>query len=260
MNGSLQAASGRYFEPFLGSGALFFHLRPARATLSDLNAELVNAYRQVCDRVDEVIEALRPLRHSQREYKKQRQLVPDGALERAVQFIYLNRTCWNGLYRVNRAGRFNVPIGRHRYPRVCDPEVLRAAGGALRGAKLLAGDFEDVLKDAREGDFVYLDPPYATAAHPRANGFIEYNSSLFALADQKRLAAVAHDLRRRGCLVLISNVDHPTIVSLFRGFRSTRISRSSTIAGIITDRGKVRERLFLNFALEDLGASNGSTA
>jgi DNA adenine methylase len=160
--GLLPANYGRYFEPFLGGGAVFFSQTPPRAVLSDVNSELVDCYVAIRDAVEDVIEALRAHRYEKAHYYEVRSLDP-GSLalsERAARTIFLNRTGYNGLYRVNRRGGFNVPFGRYSNPRLCDPANLRACALALRGVDIRCREFDDAVKGARRQDFVYFDPPY----------------------------------------------------------------------------------------------------
>jgi DNA adenine methylase len=180
----------RYVEPFLGGGAMFFALCPERALLADLNKELIDVFRTVRDEVDSVIKALRPLKNNEDTYYAIRASKPRNAAMKAARFIYLNKTCFNGLYRVNTRGEFNVPFGRHGAQLViCDERQLRAASEALAATDFDSADFGATVRRARAGDLVYFDPPYTTA-HTN-NGFIEYNQRVFSWADQRRLARVA---------------------------------------------------------------------
>jgi DNA adenine methylase len=225
-------AGRRYSEPFLGGGAVFFALQPERALLADLNAELIEVFAAVQDDVEAVVEALQPLKNDEDTYYRVRRSRPRKAATRAARFIYLNKTCFNGLYRVNTRGDFNVPFGRHgQQLLVCDVDQLTAASRALASAELAVGDFGATGRRARAGDVVYFDPPYTTA-HSN-NGFIEYNQRVFSWADQRRLARNALALVRRGVHVAISNADHPAITALYadRAFCLHRISRWSTMAG-----------------------------
>lgn len=153
---------GRYYEPFVGGGALFFALQPKRAVLADKNQELANAYLVVRDNVEELVISLRQHRNHRDYYYRLRSLNPLEltSLERASRFIYLNKTCYNGLWRVNRRGHFNVPFGRYKDPKICDADNLRAVSAALQGVEIRCSDFEEALQTATGGDLVYLDPPY----------------------------------------------------------------------------------------------------
>jgi DNA adenine methylase len=236
----------RFIEPFLGGGAVFFGLLPKVAILSDLNADLIHAYEVVRDDVESLIERLARLPVTAEDYYRIRDERPRNNVERAARFIYLNKTCFNGLYRVNVAGEFNVPYGRHRRSMVvCDRDQLRTASRALANADIKMSDFGRTLRSARSGDLVYCDPPYTTAH--RDNGFVEYNSRVFSLRDQRRLATWARVLLQRGVSVAISNADHPSITRLYAGseFKRHRIERWSTIAGSASKRYPTTELLIV---------------
>jgi len=239
-------AGAKYIEPFLGGGALFFALRPTRSVLSDMNAELVETYQAVQEEVEEVIRFLSRLNHDKESYYRVRRSKPLTRASRAARFIYLNKTCFNGLYRVNTAGEFNVPFGKHGPALVvCDIAQLRRASEALHGATVVADDFGAVLRRARSGDLVYLDPPY-TIAHSN-NGFIEYNAKVFSWQDQSRLARLALGLVRRNVKVAISNAEHGSIRDLYdhSEFTIHRISRKSTMAGSSEARFSAAELLIV---------------
>jgi DNA adenine methylase len=236
----------RYFEPFLGGGAVYFGLTPARALLSDLNGELIETFEAVRDEVDKVIRRMQPLANEEGCYYTVRASRPRTRAGRAARFIYLNKTCFNGLYRVNMQGEFNVPFGRHGPNHVvCDECQLRSAAQALSGTECAVADFGRSMRRARAGDLVYLDPPY-TLAHVN-NGFIEYNARVFSWEDQRRLAVIARRLVSRGVRVAISNGDHPSITSLYKGpaFTVTRVDRKSTVAGLPQHRFPTSELLIV---------------
>ena len=244
--------TGRYYEPFLGGGAVFFALRPPQASVSDLNRELVTTYRAVRDHPSQVLDILATYSDDQDCYYQTRDLKPRSDEETAARLIYLNRTCWNGLYRVNRAGRFNVPKGWFDHQvRFRRPSEIRAASRALKGVDISCKDFETATKDAKKGDIVYCDPPYTTAHNQ--NGFLRYNQRLFSWADQQRLARTAHDLAEGGCDVVVSNADHKAIRELYRGFVTIRVDRQSAIAGNVRRRGRVAELLFVSPSLCNAG-------
>jgi len=223
---------------------VFFALRPRRAVLSDTNSELMNCYVQVRERPHGVIERLGRLRNTQAEYYRIRAAVPRSDVGRAARLIYLTTLSFNGIYRVNLRGEFNVPYGCKVHLAPCDPAAIMATSEALAAANLLCGDFEASLVGARRGDFVYLDPPY-TVAHGD-NGFLKYNSRIFSWEDQRRLATVAADLVRRGCRVAVSNADHPCIRELYRGFRLALVERPSVIAASGAFRRRITECVFYN--------------
>lgn len=242
-----------YYEPFVGSGALFFALEPRSAILSDSNPELMNCYRAVRNHCKSVINVLNELRIAKKTFYEIREKfwLEDDRIKKAAYFIYLNKTCWNGLYRVNRDGKFNVPVGRHVRVgyKVFDPEHLQCASRLLKRATIKCGDFEEAVKGARKNDLVYFDPPYITT-HLK-DSFIKYNSILFHQSDELRLAQLAEKLARRGTLVVLSNAAHPLIKDQYNGvFLKTELLRPSLIAGDPTKRTKFLELLVSNFALE----------
>ena len=218
---------GAYFEPFLGGGSVFFALLPERGVLSDASERLVETYESLRDEPLEVIAALEQWQNDEATYYRVRDLDYQESALRSAQLIYLNRTCWNGLYRVNLSGRFNVPYGHHQR-RVFDADHLLRISSALQNTVLRYGDFYINVLDASEGDFVYFDPPYTTR-HSR-NGFLKYNQSLFTWEDQERLGRTAVELADRGCHVVVTNASYEPILSLYQGFRHEEISRSSVLA------------------------------
>lgn len=244
------AAHGRYFEPFAGGAAVFFHLGPTAAVLSDRNRDLIEMYRTVAADPDGVLRvlALHKQHHDEAHYYQTRARWNDRSvswtpLDRAATFIYLNRTCFNGLYRVNRAGDFNVPMGRYKNPAICDPAVLHAASAVLRRATLLCGDYADAVATATAGDLVYFDPPYDPVT-PTAN-FTSYTADSFGPADQRALADTVRTLADRGCAVVLSNSDTPLVRSLYRGLRIDRVRCPRAINSDPSRRGDVDEVLVL---------------
>lgn len=234
----------QYYEPFLGGGALFFALSPSRSVLADSNLELINCYQQVRDRPETVITHLAGLKNTESEYYAVRSSLPSDEAARAARLIYLMTLSFNGIHRVNVRGEFNVPYGYKTHLVVCDPVRIYATSAALSSSRLLCGDFETSLSGAEKGDLVYLDPPY-TVAHGD-NGFVKYNSKIFSWGDQLRLAKVASELDQRGCHVVISNADHPSIESLYGNFKVQRISRASVIAASAGHRGTITECIYYN--------------
>ncbi len=242
-----------YHEPFLGGGALFFALsrkgvlEARRVYLSDSNASLIEAYEVVRDELERLIERLEVHRdrHDEAHYYRVRAEVPGDPVARAARMIYLNKTCFNGLYRVNSKGLFNVPMGRYVRPSILDRSNLEAVSRALRGVELLAASFETTLDRAREGDFVYFDPPY----HPlsETSSFTSYDRNGFGPADQERLADVVAGLSRRGVHVLLSNSATGFIESLYARFKLESVTAARTINSRGSSRGAVREVLVRNF-------------
>jgi DNA adenine methylase len=235
---------GTYFEPFLGAGALFFAIRPVKAVLSDKNSDVVTCFKQVRDNPSGLISNLRRLTNSSEEYYRVRSSSPRMPGTKAARLIYLARLSFNGIYRVNLDGNFNVPYGKRTHRCVCDAKNLRDASGVLKGKRILCADFESVVKEAKKRDFIYIDPPY-TVAHTN-NGFLKYNDKIFSWSDQVRLASVADSLARKGCYVLISNAWHPSIRQLYKNFVPHEISRPSSIAAAATSRKTILEYLFTN--------------
>lgn len=230
-----------YREPFLGSGALYFLLRPKRAVLSDTCPDLIKTFAAVRDNVDTVSCHLASLKPCREGYYKVRENRSREQYKYAAEFIYLNKRCWNGLYRVNAAGVFNVPFGRHKTDFLVDFNNLNSCAATLASSRtsLEVCDFEENLKDAKPGDLVYLDPPYVTGHNN--NGFIAYNEVLFSWSDQTRLARIAQDLARKGVHVIVSNANHDEIIKLYPKFKVKHFNRSSTLASDIMRRRLVSE-------------------
>ena len=250
----------RYLEPFVGGGAVFFHLfRQGRlaggeALLLDSLEELINCYRVVQAQIEELIAELQrhePHKHDEAYFYRVRawDRSPDYArrneIERAARFLFLNRTCYNGLYRVNQRGQFNVPFGRYRNPNICPAGKLRAASRALQGVTLLAGDFTRSLEAAAPGDFVYLDPPYQPLSDT-AN-FTSYTLNAFGVEDQRRLADLFRELDRRGCLVMLSNSSTGLIRELYDGYRQVEVQATRVISSKADARGAIPELLVMNY-------------
>jgi DNA adenine methylase len=235
-------STGRYYEPFVGGGALFFALRPARATLADVNERLVRAYRGVAHHVGDVVRLLGGYPHASEFFYRLRAEAIDARsdAEVAAWFIYLNRTGYNGLYRVNRKNVFNVPFGRYANPTVCDEPTLRACAAALAGTTLLVADFEKVVSSARRGDFVYFDPPYAPLS--ATSSFTSYTSDGFGPDDQRRLRDVARRLKKRGVHVLLSNSSAPLTRELYAdGFEVFEVPATRMLNSKGDGRGAIAE-------------------
>jgi DNA adenine methylase len=242
MNAMTLGLTGRYIEPFVGSGAIYFALEPRRALLSDVNESLVETFRCVRDHPREIEQALQAhhSRHSYSHYYEMRDRQYADRIERAVQFIYLNRTCWNGLYRVNRNGKFNVPVGTKTRVRLPSDDWF-AASELLSGAMLHCQDFERTVDAAESGDLVFADPPY-TVKH-NLNGFIKYNESLFSWDDQIRLRDSVARARTRGAKVVVTNADHESVRQLYKDFDLRPLERASVLSGDPAYRGRYSELL-----------------
>jgi len=242
-----------YHEPFLGGGALFFALtRNGRLTgkrvfLSDSNPELVNAFRVVRDDPEELLRLLEDYqdRNTSRDYYRIRAQRPRSPAKRAARLIYLNRTCYNGLYRVNSRGEFNVPFGRYGNPRIYDPQNILAVSEALQGVEIIQEDFEAVLSRAKPGDLVYFDPPYypisATAR------FSDYTANGFSSEDHIRLARAFASLAEMGVLVMESNSDTRFVRKHYRAWRLIKIRARRPINSRAEGRGAVSELVVLSY-------------
>jgi DNA adenine methylase len=236
----------RYFEPFLGGGAVFFALQPEAATLSDVNADLISTYTQVKCRPHHLIRRLRQLPVDQATYNRLREAEPRNRVDRAVRFLYLNRTSFGGIYRLNQKGEFNVPFGGgQRTPApLWENSLLVDASRSLRSTEICVGDFEDVLAGVGRGDLVYCDPTY-TVAHNN-NGFVRYNERNFSWDDQKRLAALCRRLVQRGATVIVSNAANDEILDLYSCPEVHSVHRSSMVCPR-SDKRRVAKEVVLVF-------------
>ena len=238
------SVDGRYFEPFLGGGAVFFHLRPQWAVLSDCNSALMEVYKDIKANVEGVIGGMKGLRRGKDRFQEVRAGMPSTRLSRTIRFLYLNKTAFNGMYRVNRRGEFNVPYGCKTGTVICDKKALRAASIALQDASLHSRDFTESIAKAEAGDVVYCDPPF-TVKHDN-NGFIRYNESLFSWHDQMRLAKACLDAAARGVRVIVSNAHHEPIRILYDGFVAKTVIRRCMISATVDGRGSASEYLLLS--------------
>lgn len=238
---------GTYYEPFLGGGAVYFRLRPENAILSDINEELINTYRVVRDNVEELIGELEKHKRDESYYYLVRDLKAEGltAIERGSRFIFLNKTCFNGLHRVNLNGEFNVPFGKHKRASISDSNNLRLVSCALNNTKVEVADFEVILTHAQKDDFVYLDPPY----HPtsKTSSFTKYSQYKFTEIEQQRLAQVFNDLASRGCKLMLTNSDTPFIRSLYNHFTITSVKARRMINCKGSLRNEVNELIIRNY-------------
>jgi len=234
----------RYVEPFVGGGAFFFWMREnhpdLRCRIADRNVPLVDTYLAVRDAVEELITALRPHaeKHSSNHYYAVRRLQPTDPVERAARFIYLNRTCYNGLWRVNRGGNFNVPLGRYQNPRIIDEENLRRASQALQGVEVLCLDFEEAVRDLGSGDLVYFDPPYQPLS--QTSCFTAYTSNGFDGEEQERLARVFQRLRNQGAFVILSNSDAEPVRRLYQDLLPQPVLTRVRVPRAINSKGRGR--------------------
>jgi len=236
---------GIYFEPFLGGGAMYFYVRPDRAILADINRDLINVYRAVRDHFDELLDNLIRLPVSKKMYYQIRKSEPSNSMLRAVRFLYLNRTAFAGMYRLNQSGEFNVPYGggQRGTEILWRTAMLKQASSALQNAKLLHGDFETTIEQAGRGDVVYCDPTY-TVTHDN-NGFVRYNERNFSWADQERLVKAARRAKRRGATVIVSNAHHREIRKIYGSAEFLTLTRPSTLSVDPSNRRTIQEYLIL---------------
>lgn len=236
-----------YYEPFLGGGAVFFHLQPNNAVLTDINTELINVYCCVRDRVESLIETLNEHqeKHNKDYYYLIRSEKYETEIKRAARIIYLNKTCFNGLYRENSQGKFNVPMGKYKNPPICQPDLLRSVSAALQSKEIKVRSFEKVLNDAKKGDFVYFDPPY----HPisATSNFTAYSRDSFSEKDQIRLRDVFAELANLGVKVMLSNSDCELIWELYNNFNIHQVLAARSINSNASKRGKITELLVTSY-------------
>ncbi|MBW4569788.1 MAG: DNA adenine methylase [Tolypothrix carrinoi HA7290-LM1] len=237
-----------YYEPFLGGGAVFFHIQPIKAILTDINAELITTYRCVRDNVKELIYLLKEheSKHSRDYYYGVRANPVKTDLEKAARLIYLNKTCFNGLYRVNSQGKFNVPLGKYKNPNICPEDLLIAASEALYQAEIKQADFTEVLNYATNSDdFVYFDPPYYPIS--QTSYFTSYTSYSFEENQQIQLRDIFVKLSERGVKVMLSNSDCEFIRNLYSDFHIYTISAARAINSNVKKRGKINEILVTSY-------------
>lgn len=235
-----------YHEPFLGGGAVFLYLQPEKtAYLSDLNADLITTYKAIKVAPSKVIACLKKFKNTSEDYYRIRNLHPTTQAEIAARFIYLNQTSFNGIYRVNAKGEYNVPFG-YRTKEFIEEEKLKTASRLLQTAILGTGDFDCIRDHIQKGDLVFLDPPY-TVSHNQ-NGFIKYNQKLFSLEDQHRLKALIDFIKERGAYYILTNAAHETIFEIFHedADKCYELSRASLIGGEKAVRGQIQEYIFTN--------------
>lgn len=241
-----------YFEPFVGGGAVFFDLLPEKAYLSDLNSELVTTYNVIKNDVDSLILKLKKYKYDKDFFLtiRAQNITKLSALEIAARFIYLNRTCFNGMYRVNKSGQFNVPFGKYTNPQICDEDNLLKVSEALKNVEIAHQDYKAVLKKAKKGDFIYFDPPY----HPvsKTASFTSYTNESFLDKEQTELRDTYLELHKRGCFVMLSNSDTPFINKIYTeikdfGVKINKVDAGRAINSDAKKRGKIKEILVTNY-------------
>ncbi|QSV65780.1 MAG: DNA adenine methylase [Aphanizomenon flos-aquae DEX188] len=242
-----------YYEPFIGGGALLFSLRPKKAVINDSNAELINCYKIIKNSLDELIEDLKNHKNNEyyyydiRDWDREKNFKSKTEVQRASRIIFLNKTCYNGLFRVNSQGQFNVPFGKYKNPNILDIAVLKAVNKYLNEnqVRILNSDFQEAVKDAKRGDFIYLDPPYDPVSETAS--FTGYDVNGFNKQEQRRLKEVFDDLNSRGCHILLSNACTEFIEDLYKDYLHTKISAIRAINCNGKKRGKVDEILVKNY-------------
>lgn len=242
-----------YLEPFVGSGALFFYIKknfsPEKVILSDLNKELITCFEVVRDNPEELIKLL--IKHKKNHSKEYYYKIRDSdvsklsKVEIAARLIYLNKTCFNGLYRVNSEGKFNVPIGSYKKPKIFNEIILRKASDLLQNVELKVMPFEQIFDFAKKEDFVYLDPPYYPLT--KTSNFTSYTKDIFLEKEQEKLSEVFKELDKKGCFVMLSNSDHPFIKNLYKNYRIIDVKARRAISCIGSKRGKINELVIRNY-------------
>lgn len=237
----------KYGEPFLGGGAVFFYLQPSEAVLIDSNFELINFFLVVRDKLKELMKKLDKHVNEKEYFYKIRAINPEeiNDVERASRFLFLNKTAFNGLWRVNKKGEFNVPFGKYKNPNYKGEENLSMVSEILQGKKIIHGDFEKILEYMEPGDFVYFDPPY----HPisETSNFTSYTSDSFNAEDQERLAFCFRELDRIGCQIMLSNSDTEFIRDLFDGYTLVKVNARRAINCKGQKRGPISELIIKNY-------------
>ncbi len=241
----------RYFEPFIGGGALFFELQPDNAYISDMNEELINLYQVVRDEVDELIYDLQKHDISKEYFMEIRNIDRTeeyqnwSDVQKASRFIYLNRTCFNGMYRVNSKGEFNVPFGHYKNPRILDENNLINCSNLLQGIEIKHADFSEILKKVTKGDFVYFDPPYVPLSE--TSSFTSYTKEGFDIDMQFKLRDVCDELDTMGVNFLLSNSDTKLVNDLYENYNIKKVFASRQINANADGRGKITEVLVRNY-------------
>jgi DNA adenine methylase len=244
---------GTYYEPFIGAGAVLFDIQPVVGVINDSNTELINCYKVIKDSIAELILILGQHKNEKEYYYAIRDLDRDpnfknlDPVQRASRIIFLNKTCFNGLFRVNSAGQFNVPFGSYNNPKIVDEIVLKAVHNYLvtKNIQIMNVDFEQSVKNAKKGDFIYFDPPYDPVSD--TSSFTGYDLNGFGKNEQERLWDVYRKLSDKGCYVLLSNSATEFILDLYKDFHIEKVSASRNINSVATGRGKIDEVLVMNY-------------
>lgn len=246
-----------YFEPFIGGGAVFFSVNPKKAHINDINETLVNTYSYIKNDVEKLIKSLKKLEkefqskddESRKEFyyslREKYNSLPQDDFKRSLYFLFFNKTAFNGVYRENSKGGFNVPIGSYKNPKIVDEENLRAVSEMLSNTKITSGSFADAVKNAKAGDFVYFDPPY----HPlsETSSFTSYSKDSFSKDDQIKLRDLFIDLDKKGVYVMLSNSSAPFIQEIYSGYRQIPVFANRMINSKADKRGKISEVVIINY-------------
>lgn len=250
----IPAKYGTYFEPFVGAGAVLFDLQPKKAIFNDINSELINTYGIIRDNLEELLEDLKKHKNESEYFYSMRELDRDkerynelSDVQRASRIIYLNKTCFNGLFRVNSSGQFNVPFGKYKNPKIVDEIVLRAVNHYLskNNVTMLNGDFKEAVKSAKKGDFVYFDPPYDPVSDTAS--FTGYALGGFGKKEQEELKLTVDKLTKKGCKVLLSNSATDYIKELYKDYHIEIIPAKRAINSVASKRGEIDEVLVMNY-------------
>lgn len=235
-----------YYEPFVGGGSVFFNIDNYKnAHLSDLNKELIDTYITLRDNSEEVITKLKSFKNTEFQYYKIRETQFESIIDKSAKFLYLNKTSFNGIYRVNQKGEFNVPYGFRKNIDIIDIENLKKVSLKLQNVFLKCQDFESISKSIKKGDFVFLDPPY-TVAHEN-NGFIQYNQKIFSLEDQIRLSKFVEVIKEKEAYYILTNAKHKAILEIYNNIdKPITLTRSSTVGGVGARREDFKEYIFSN--------------
>lgn len=242
-----------YFEPFVGAGALFFDIQPKNAVINDVNSELINCYEVIKNLSIDLIQDLKKHKNTEnyfykiRELDRTKEFYKLSIIERASRIIYLNKTCYNGLFRVNRSGQFNAPFGYYKNPNIVNSETLKAINRLLNrnSVEILNMDFSKAVRKANRNDFVYFDPPYDPISDTAS--FTGYSSNTFGRHEQERLRDLFEDLTKKGCKVMLSNSSTDFIADLYKDYNVIRIQANRNINSVGSNRKKVDEFLILNY-------------
>jgi DNA adenine methylase len=246
-----------YFEPFIGGGAVFFSINPQKAHINDINETLVNTYSHIKNDIEKLIKSLKKLEKefiskdtdSRKDFyyslREKYNSLPADDFKKSLYFLFFNKTAFNGVYRENSKGGFNVPMGSYKNPKIVDEENLRAVSSALSKTKITSGSFYDAVKNAKAGDFVYFDPPY----HPlsETSSFTSYSKDSFSKADQIKLRDLFVELDKKGVYVMLSNSSTPFIQEIYSGYTQIPVFANRMINSKADKRGKILEVVIINY-------------